>query len=92
MLVWFSFLNILVSIKCHLSFLIFAFQIADFLSWGLFACMVYMSFWVCVFLQILPSSVPVGQFQVSPIWTEICIISDYYLPPTHPQDSSEQTT
>ena len=38
-----------------------------------------------------------AQFQLassSPIWTEICIISDIYLPhphPTHPQDSSEQT-
>ena len=31
-----------------------------------------------------------AQFQLSPIWTEICIISDNYHP--HPQDSSEQTT
>ena len=45
-----------------------------------------------MFIQVLPSSVPVGQFQLSPILTEICIISDNYHPPTHPQDSSEQTT
>ena len=33
------------------------------------------------------------QFQLSPIWTEFCIISDnYHPPPPHPQDSSEQTT
>ena len=30
------------------------------------------------------------QYQLSPIWTEICIISDNYHPNT--QDSSEQTT
>ena len=33
------------------------------------------------FSLILPSSVPVGQFQLSPIWTEICIISENYHPP-----------
>ena len=41
---------------------------------------------------LLPSLVPVGQFQLSPIWTEICIISDNYQPHPHPRDSSEQTT
>ena len=30
---------------------------------------------------LLPSSVPVGRFQLSPIWTENCIISDNYHPP-----------
>ena len=41
-------------------------------------------------LVILPSSVPVGKFQLSPMRSEICIISDNYHPPT--QDSSELTT
>ena len=43
-------------------------------------------------LALLPSSVPVGQFQLSPIWTEICIISDNYHPTYPTQESSEQTT
>ena len=49
-------------------------------------------FWKGVYTWILPSSVPVGQFQLRPIWTEICIISDNYHPPTPTRDSSEQTT